>query len=438
MNKPKEILELEKIYSLQLHQLPPGEDLELIEFKNHYEIDEENNVIGLNLSENKILDIKGLESLTYLSRLILYGNEISEIKGLDKAYQLSYLDISRNKILEIKGLESLYYLSHLNLSGNYITKIKNLDNLSWLSFLSLSMNEIDKIEGLDKLSSLTLFDISGNKINEISNLGNLTKLIELSIWGNQITEIKGLNSLINLRGLILADNKIIEIKGLEKLSQLNRLYLYNNQITEIKNLEKLKNLQSLDLDNNQIDKIRNIDKLKNLKNIDLSNNRINNIYFLRHFTKKNNFLYEKKFVIDNNEINLFGNPLDDFLIKILQIVDINERRKQLNNYFENLKQEQRPLRETKLMILGEGEAGKTNLRNYILEQPFKIGKSATTGIKIDIWNQKIEGFDYRINIWDFGGQWIQQQVHQFFITNESIYVVLLNARQDRMKNQKNG
>ncbi|NPA07533.1 MAG: hypothetical protein GXO46_00905, partial [Chlorobi bacterium] len=102
MNKPKEILELEKIYSLQLHQLPPGEDLELIEFKNHYEIDEENNVIGLNLSENKILDIKGLESLTYLSRLILYGNEISEIKGLDKAYQLSYLDISRNKILEIK------------------------------------------------------------------------------------------------------------------------------------------------------------------------------------------------------------------------------------------------------------------------------------------------------------------------------------------------
>lgn len=82
------------------------------------------------------------------------------------------------------------------------------------------------------------------------------------------------------------------------------------------------------------------------------------------------------------------------------------------------------------MILGEGEAGKTNFRNYILEQPFKLGKSATTGIKIDIWNQKIVDFDYRINIWDFGGQWIQQQVHQFFITNESIYIVLLNARQD--------
>ncbi|WP_396146858.1 COR domain-containing protein [Flavobacterium sp.] len=87
-----------------------------------------------------------------------------------------------------------------------------------------------------------------------------------------------------------------------------------------------------------------------------------------------------------------------------------------------------PFREAKLMLLGEGGAGKTNFSNYIMDLPFEKGKSATTGIKIDHWKPNINGNEYRFNIWDFGGQWIQQQVHQFFLTSECVYVIILNAR----------
>lgn len=474
MNKPFEILQIERGYNLTLFQLPFNADILNNEFRNHYEQDEKENIIGINLSGNEITNIRYIESLKFLVDLDLSQNQINEIRGLENLYRLENLDLSFNKISkiqdldylsnlrtldlsgnniqEISNLKTLKNLLYLNLSNNNLKEIKNLENqrllinlnldfniierienlnfLIKLENLSISSNKIVKIENLDNLKSLTHLNLTQNKISEISNLDKLASLEELHIWANYIKEIKGLSNLKNLKVLFLSHNRISKIEALENLVNLEELYLYDNEIREINNLDSLTKLFRLDLDKNKIHQIKGLDNLKLLKSIDLSYNLITDISYIFDLNNNLKFNYIKQASVSFDEVNLYQNPLDEFLTKILQIEDLYERKKQLINYFENLKHEQRPLRETKLMILGEGEAGKTNLRNFILEQPFKVGKSATTGIKIDIWNQRINDFDYRINIWDFGGQWIQQQVHQFFITNESIYIVLLNARQD--------
>lgn len=139
------------------------------------------------------------------------------------------------------------------------------------------------------------------------------------------------------------------------------------------------------------------------------------------FIKEGNYKYG---------IGIGANPLDESILSILNVSYKEERREILLDYFINLLAGQQPLREAKLMLLGEGEAGKTNLRNYILGEPFNANKSATTGIVVDRHNMCIDETDYRINIWDFGGQWIQQQVHKFFITNESLYLIVLNGRNE--------
>jgi len=139
------------------------------------------------------------------------------------------------------------------------------------------------------------------------------------------------------------------------------------------------------------------------------------------FIKEGNYKYG---------IGIGANPLDENILSILNMNYKEERRETLLDYFENLLAGQQPLREAKLMLLGEGEAGKTNLRNYILGKPFNANKSATTGIVVDRHNICIDKIDYRVNIWDFGGQWIQQQVHKFFITNESLYLIVLNGRNE--------
>ena len=66
--------------------------------------------------------------------------------------------------------------------------------------------------------------------------------------------------------------------------------------------------------------------------------------------------------------------------------------------------------------------------NYLMRKPF--GKTTTTkGINLGKWGFQRNANYYRVNIWDFGGQEIQSTVHQFFLTQETLYVIVLNARQ---------
>jgi internalin A len=385
------------------------------------------NLSSLDLRANKITEIKNLDALVNLSSLRLSANKITEIKNLDALVNLSSLDLHSDQITEIKNLDALVNLSSLDLHFNKITEIKNLDALVNLSSLDLYYNQITEIKNLDALVNLSSLNLLSNQITEIKNLDALVNLSSLYLHYNQITEIKNLDALVNLSSLRLSANKITEIKNLDALVNLSSLDLSSNQITEIKNLDALVNLSSLYLNYNQITEIKNLDALVNLKGIDLQNNQIGSI---KKAIKNLNFKYDEKFsFLYNLGINLFGNPLSLDFIEAIKSGD-----EAVQSYFANLSKGSKPLREVKLMILGEGEAGKSNLRNYIMGENFDPNKSATIGIHIDHRPLHIEDKNYRINIWDFGGQWMQEQVHRFFITEECVYVLMVKARTDKKVN----
>ena len=87
----------------------------------------------------------------------------------------------------------------------------------------------------------------------------------------------------------------------------------------------------------------------------------------------------------------------------------------------------RPLNEAKLIILGRGEVGKTALVNRLVHDEFKRTEM-TKGIAITQWHVATGEARVRLNIWDFGGQEIQHATHQFFLTERSLYLVVLNGR----------
>ena len=186
-------------------------------------------------------------------------SDISELKRLDKiGNKIGYLNLSGNKISEIKGLESCTNLKTLVLERNNISEIKGLDNCKWLGDLRLNNNKITEIGEFSKnLRSLYTLDLRYNQISEIKGLENLEDLTNLYLDNNQITEIKGLENNKKLYHLKLTDNKIKDLKGLEKLSYLKELlvWLAGNPITEINNLENLPyitdiwNLCNKELDN---------------------------------------------------------------------------------------------------------------------------------------------------------------------------------------------
>nr|WP_293112549.1 COR domain-containing protein [Moorena sp. SIO4G3] len=89
--------------------------------------------------------------------------------------------------------------------------------------------------------------------------------------------------------------------------------------------------------------------------------------------------------------------------------------------------------EAKLLIVGEAGAGKTTLAKKIENPNYQLHKNeeSTEGIDIIQWEFPLEnGRDFRVNIWDFGGQEIYHATHQFFLTKRSLYALVADTRKE--------
>ena len=91
--------------------------------------------------------------------------------------------------------------------------------------------------------------------------------------------------------------------------------------------------------------------------------------------------------------------------------------------------EVRPLNEGKLILVGRGEVGKTSLVRRLVDDTFRGDESKTQGINITNWPLQGTDATFRLNVWDFGGQEIMHATHQFFLTERSLYLLVLNGRE---------
>ena len=107
----------------------------------------------------------------------------------------------------------------------------------------------------------------------------------------------------------------------------------------------------------------------------------------------------------------------------------------INYYLQNLAEPSRPLNEAKVILVGEAKVGKTSLVKRLLDNDFDAGETMTEGINIREWSVKANDQTVKLNVWDFGGQEIMHATHQFFLTKRSLYLLVLDARQDEEANR---
>ena len=81
-----------------------------------------------------------------LIKLQLDNNIITEIAGLESLTKLKWLDLSFNMIEQIKGLENLRELEDLSLFSNRIVVLEGLENLEQRNVLSVGSNAIANLE----------------------------------------------------------------------------------------------------------------------------------------------------------------------------------------------------------------------------------------------------------------------------------------------------
>ncbi|KAI9171850.1 Protein phosphatase 1 regulatory subunit-like protein [Paramyrothecium foliicola] len=216
-----------------------------------------------------------LERFTKVVRICLRQNSIQNIEGLSSlAATLEDLDLYDNLISHMRGLDDLTKLKSLDLSFNKIKHIKNINHLKDLKEIFLVANKISRIDGLEGLDKVTSLELGSNRIREIQNLQSLQSLEELWLAKNKITELTGLAGLPKLRLLSIQSNRISDLSPLRDVPTLEELYMSHNALETLEGLEHNSALKVLDISHNKIRSLKGLGELRQLEEVWASYNHI--------------------------------------------------------------------------------------------------------------------------------------------------------------------
>jgi Leucine-rich repeat (LRR) protein len=337
---------------------------------------------------------------------------------------LKKLDLSYNQLSKLSdSITVLQNLSYLDLRSNQLSKLPNsISRLQNLSYFDLRSNQLSKLpNSIFLLQNLSYLDLSNNQLSEIpDSIGNIQNLSKLDLRSNQLRKIPdSISRLQNLSKLDLSDNQLNEIPdSIGNLQNLANLDLSDNQLVGLPDsIGNIQNLANLDLSDNQLIELSNsIGNLQNLSYLDLGHNQLSEIP--DSISRLQNLFY----------LDLGYNPLINPPLEIAQRgIDA------IREYFREKAEGEDTLYEAKLIIVGEGGAGKTTLARKILDPHAEMPKpeETTKGIDVLEWHFLMENDqDFRVNIWDFGGQEIYHATHQFFLTKRSLYLLVVDSRKE--------
>ena len=243
---------------------------------------------------------------------------------------------------------------------------------------------------------------------------------------NQITLIPGeITHLINLTALNLYDTQVSDLTPLQGLTSLASLNLYDTRVSDLTPFQGLTSLASLDRDDTRVSDLTPFQGLTSLASLNLGRTRVSDLEPLVGLTALQMLNVSGTQVRDlsvlvplinrgcpvlwsfetwkGNGIYVHDCPLTTPPPEI-----VNQGNDAILNYFrERALGEVDHLYEAKMLILGEGGAGKTSLlrRLYQPDQPLPTEKESTKGISIYPHEFKLStGQRFRLNVWDFGGQ----------------------------------
>ena len=88
------------------------------------------------------------------------------------------------------------------------------------------------------------------------------------------------------------------------------------------------------------------------------------------------------------------------------------------------------INESKVIVVGRGRVGKTSLIKRLIHDKFDPYEPETVALDIHSWELDLPGGDWvHIKVWDFGAHDITHSMHQFFLTEQALYVLVLAGRE---------
>jgi len=275
-----------------------------------------------------------------------------------------------------------------NFAGNF-NSLRLLPNLKAISIHRLENFEIAWISQFKGLQSL---DCSSTQVSDLSPLAGLSALQSLDCSSTQVSDLSPLAGLSALQSLDCSSTQVSDLSPLAGLSALQSLVCSRTQVSDLSPLSGLAGLQKLDC--NRL-------KLAGLPAWLLDTPS------LRHLS-----LYQA---------DIAGIPSE-----VLSSSELEDCLPALRAHF--LDEEGGSVRvvDVKLMVLGNGRVGKTQICRRLHGDPFDPAGDSTHGVSIipASLNTPACHNEIVLKMWDFGGQDIYHGTHALFMRDNAIFALV--------------
>ena len=396
-----------------------------------------------------------LSELTGLEELRLDGNQLTELPSwIGQLVSLTRLRLDGNELAELPSeFGQLRRIRGLRLDGNRLTSLPSwIGEFNNLLGLRLEGNQLMELPPeFGQLTGLQELRLDSNQLIKLPpEFGQLTRIQGLRLDSNQLIKLPPeFGQLTRIQGLRLDSNQLIKLPPeFGQLTRIQRLRLGGNQLAGLPTwIGLLRNLRELRLNGNQLAELPSeLSQLTRLQGLWLDDNRltslppwIGQLTSLQELHLNGNQLTEIPRELAAQlgaglTLGLARNPLMDPLPEL-----ILRGAAALATYLASLKDAD-PQYEAKIILVGEGNVGKTSLVAALRERGFIEGRPTTHGIEIHplILRHPHLNLDMTIRTWDFGGQEVYRITHQFFFSRRALYLVVWNAREGQEQNEVEG
>ena len=371
--------------------------------------------------------------LTHLRRVNLGANWLDE-KG---EWREAAAGIGANVVGPMfDALSELPNLCALWLGNATVDDLSPIKIFCKLQTLDYSFTQVSDLAPLHGLAALQTLDCSGTRVSDLAPLHGLAALQSLNCSVTKVSDLAPLHGLAALQTLNCYNTQVGDLAPLHGLAALQTLHCSETEVSDLAPLHGLAALQMLNCSYTQVSDLAPLHGLAALQTLNCSGTSVSDLAPL-HGLAKLKTLWCHGLVLDafpkwfldapaSHELFLYGGRVKGVPAEVLSQDSSDNCLPAARAHFQDLAAGGVPCGDVKLMVLGNGRIGKTQLCNRLRGAPFEAEADSTHGIVVETLKLPLAAGQEpaRLHIWDFGGQDIYHGAHALFLRANALFLLV--------------
>ena len=369
---------------------------------------------SLDCTDTQVSDLRPLAALTSLQRLSCSYTQVSDLRPLKRLISLQSLDCSNAPVSDLRPLSALTSLQSIDCRSTQVSDLSPLMALTSLQSLDCYYAKVSDLSPLAALTSLQSLDCSFTKVSDLSPLAALPSLQSLYCIVTPVSDLSPLAALTSLQDLNCGSTRVRDLNPLKALTSLQSLDCGSTQVSDLSPLATISLLKSLDCSFTQVSDLSPLATLSSLQSLNCSKCHIESV--------PEGFWFRDALT----QLTMHGGSLPGVPPEVLSKDYFEDCLESLRAHLRDLGNNPEPMSDAKLLVLGNGRAGKTQICRRLRNEEYDAKVPSTHGVIVSSapLPAKDGAGSERLNIWDFGGQDIYHGTHALFLKSRALFLVV--------------